>query len=151
MDDRTKGLIEHLRKIDPGLEVIETPQFIPVHHFTPISQEKTIMAENERDTHFALFAESHYLELSDLFSQMYACQILNDHSGEDQARYDIKELLAQRAYDLVYHASCHITESMTHWYADDMVSEIPDLTEWPDTSPHEIPDQPTHWPKPTEP
>jgi hypothetical protein len=96
----------------------------------------TIMADI-RDTKFLGFAESHYLELSDLFAEMYACQITNDHSGEDQARHNIHDLLAQRAFDLVYHTLSHTTQAMAaeceHRPAiKECTDSIPDLDAWPE-------------------
>ncbi len=88
----------------------------------------------DRDTHFAGFSESHYLELSDLFAEMYACQITNDHSGEDQARYTIQTLMAQRAYDLAYHTMANVTQGMAaeNEHRPDLARNmryIPDLTQ----------------------
>jgi hypothetical protein len=96
-----------------------------------------LLMSTERDIHFAIFAESHYLELSDLFAQMYACQILNDHSGEDETRHAIEDLLAQRAYDLALHIVRETGYGMDRFYITERVAEIPDLTEWPPK-----PDQP---------
>jgi len=89
---------------------------------------------NERDTHFQGFAESHYLELSDLFAHMYACQITGDYSGADHARYAIKQLLAQRAYDLAIYCFVSVPDEKQSEYGDppDCVKHVPDIDQWPD-------------------
>lgn len=79
-------------------------------------EEKDLRA---RDTQFLGFAEL-------LFSDLPWGDINIDMEQEGwKERW--KQLIAQRAYDLVkYAVSC------TSDYVDEWIGDIPDLTEWPD-------------------
>ena len=84
-----------------------------------------------RDTQFQGFA--------DLLLQ----EILLDVplSGQDRLlRQAIQTLIAQRAYDL----ACHVVEysggaDMADWPDSEIISNLPDLTQWPE-SPPPLPD-----------
>ena len=91
----------------------------------------------ERDTHFYEFARMHYPELATLFSRMYAAWAMGE---EEQARaivLEIKTLIAQHAYDLVYQSIEFMRQAPQNWPSMELsgtetwVHFIPDLTEWP--------------------
>lgn len=95
------------------------------------------MAENEqseRDTHFVGFAKLLYDEMEEL-SQVRPML----------PRREMERLIAQRAYDLVIHAVTHAFPSDLNIFHrmggtkefpwEQFFKHIPDLTEWPDTSP----------------
>src|SRR6266516_2486826 len=106
MDDLTKGLIEHLKKSDPTLEVVETPQFLSIKDFHPISWEKPM--DNPRDTHFQGFAQLLWDEIEAKIRGTY------DFIPEgERLRRDfipmMQTLIARRAWDLAVHAIRHST------------------------------------------
>jgi hypothetical protein len=93
------------------------------------------MAENEkseRDTHFQGYAELFYPELSRLFYALHAYRVLREYEKADLVEQEIKEYLAQRAYDLAYH---FVWEAMggTPNAIKIIVADVPDLTAWPNT------------------
>lgn len=81
------------------------------------------MSTDERDTKFLGFAK---LLAQDLFS-----------AGFDEHGYRSPEathkLIAQRAYDLLDHASCYalMNPALLDMTFEDMVREIPDISAWP--------------------
>lgn len=83
------------------------------------------MSENERDTHFAGFANLHYPEISKLFFTMYArISELSPIEEIDALEDEIKKLIAQRAYDFAEHViDVMLVTSVT---------DIPDVTQWPE-------------------
>jgi hypothetical protein len=87
------------------------------------------MSTQERDTHFQGFSNLLFPEISQLFFTMYARILEHGQIEEiDSIKDEIKTLIAQRAYDLVYHSLDNIWE--VHNPAI-LISKIPDITEWP--------------------
>ena len=135
MDELTKGLIEHLKKSDPTLEVVESPRFLPVEDFHPVSWEKPM--STERDTHFAKFAELSYPGLERLFADLFWCRM---HGQYEKARITemlIKEIIAHFAYDLVYHLLKKAPSGSfdvgfgTPEEIHEMIAYLPDMDAWP--------------------
>ena len=93
---------------------------------------------NERDTHFQNFAKLLVQEIDEQVGAVTAWAV--EHDIDDVAKIGQElytrwqTLIAQRAYDLMYHARLHTGYGMdlldiNGWIAED----VPDLTEWPRT------------------
>jgi hypothetical protein len=91
------------------------------------------MSEDERDTHFAGFANLHYPEISKLFFTMYArISELRPIEEIDALEDEIKKLIAQRAYDLVEHLYGSAGWDRNPWKLfEDAIRDLPDMTAWP--------------------
>ena len=84
----------------------------------------------ERDTHFQGFAELLYPELTRDFYLLYTYRHANQHAMAEQVIHQIKEHLAQRAYDLAQHV-LNGNETLQWKPLEEIsVKDIPDLTEW---------------------
>src|SRR5258706_2157947 len=91
---------------------------------------------NERDEHFAGFAKLLWLEINE-------CGKFNIDVEAPDADEIVTRLIAQRAYDLLFHlldkAPYHSGSFDTGWGSPEEIREtiehLPDLTAWPDTSP----------------
>src|SRR5260221_3934241 len=95
------------------------------------------MDKDERNEHFKEFAHLHYPELSQLFFTLYArISELRPIEEIDAVELEIKTLIAQRAYDLVFHALDYIAEhgSIELDWTSEIVAKVPDLTQWPPTT-----------------
>ena len=90
--------------------------------------------QSERDTHFAGFAKLLYDELGAL--DTYAIRNWNDYTSFDVRA---KELIAQRAYDLLYflldnaplHSGSFDVGYGTPGEIDETIERLPDMNEWP--------------------
>ena len=83
------------------------------------------MNENERDNHFRGFAEL-------LCNEEPIARFLdNPIICSSGMRREIVDLIAQRAYDLAWHAVYWQTPDLTEQEAIKALDAIPDLTEWP--------------------
>lgn len=83
------------------------------------------MSANPRDTQFAGFAKALYQEIEDM-----TCSFSVLPSADEMKRLEC-EIYARRAYDLVAHV---LSNEKLQWrpLEDISVSDIPDLTEWPE-------------------
>ena len=96
---------------------------------------------SERDTHFQGFAHLLFPEVSKLFFTLYA-RIEEHRSIEeiDSVEDEIKTLLAQRAYDLVYQGLDNADGRLGHVVHEGRkpirvsMDSFPDLTAWPEQS-----------------
>ncbi len=127
----TKGAIEFLKQLDPDLEVVITPgypQLLTVS-FTPHFLEK-LMSTNERYTHFQGFAKLQIDDLSSLFANLSDAE---EHHYDPRlialCRESIIRYLSRCAYDLVEHTLLSLDIDTTRA----LISDVPDLTEWPPT------------------
>lgn len=89
--------------------------------------------DKTRDIHFQGFAKLLWNE----FEALHSASWERDHFDPDEWAHTIQTLIAQRAYDLVKHASECIDDRqmeegmrLTPQY---MVQSVSDLTEWPTT------------------
>ena len=88
---------------------------------------------NERDTHFQGFAELLHTELQDIMASGYPIDVTFRKQ---------QQLIAQRAYDLVYflldkapyHSGSFDTGYGTPEEIAETIEHLPDLTEWPTTA-----------------
>src|SRR5258707_994527 len=97
--------------------------------------------KNERNEHFKEFAHLHYPELSQLFFTMYArIEELRPIEEIDVIEDEIKTLIAQRAYDLLFFL---IDEAPTDYSSfnagygtpneiHECIEHLPDLDTWPE-------------------
>lgn len=87
---------------------------------TQIKKDFAECSSPTRDTQFAGFAELLWKELIATDAERY---------GDQQ-----RELIAQRAYDLVKHTTSYIGDCVANVFAsvDEVVGMIPDLVEWPE-------------------
>lgn len=105
-------------------------------------REQPEPSKPERDTHFQGFSGLLFPEISQLFFTMYAR--IEEHrpiEELDAIEDEIKTLLAQSGYDLVFHTFKHTDDlyldmgGYKDLPSDDTVIEnmkqVPDLTEWP--------------------
>lgn len=87
------------------------------------------MSTNERDTHFQGFAELLVLQIDGL-SVRY-----KDWPDWRELDKQIKLLIAQRAYDLVYFSFREMRHEISEVYDPrDALRDTPDLTAWPEPS-----------------
>jgi len=99
------------------------------------------MNENEeRNEHFQGFAQLLWDELQpDLEPYLLASQaqdswdIVNESEPPNLSDLEahVKQIIAQRAYDLVYHTLGSERTEMIYWSIPRVVRYIPDLKEWP--------------------
>ncbi|HJT55904.1 MAG TPA: hypothetical protein VJ761_05380 [Ktedonobacteraceae bacterium] len=93
---------------------------------------------NQRDTHFAGYAERLYPDLKKLFTAYYERKFFEDEQGMEQIVGQIKMLLAQSAYDLACHTASFMTVPEVRKMCAGMLSpgqaieHIPDLTAGPE-------------------
>jgi hypothetical protein len=88
---------------------------------------------NERDTQFKGFAT---LLRQDIFKQLQWLDFGFTPKQQESIDRAIEKLIARRAYDLVKHAieSCTLQEENVgaRMNEDYLLSNIPDMTEWPE-------------------
>ena len=111
----------------------------------PCTSER-VMSEENRDIQFAVFAKLLFDELYDQFNTLRCEEDDGDYEGRnkdaEQTRKNIQENIARRAYDLVNHTiielSCQDALDFSNpnldkyeYATNEMVSIIPDMTEWP--------------------
>jgi hypothetical protein len=89
--------------------------------------------EQERKTHFQGFAELVAQELKEqglLWIDTHVRPLVDPPIDFDYEK--IKQIIAQRAYDLVLHAVWNIAPvDLERLLMKDVAAKIPDLTEWP--------------------
>ncbi len=85
---------------------------------------------NERDTHFAGFANLLDEEIEAALENIAEFSFVPDAISDD-----IKHIIAQRAYDLAYHfvESAYEHRGTFRGEINASVQMLPDLTEWPTT------------------
>ncbi len=83
-----------------------------------------------RDTHFLGFTELLFDELVD------GANLVQVHGWTLEITGKMKEIITRRAYDLVEHAVEHLSldAQESPAYKQELLQEIPDLTEWPPTT-----------------
>lgn len=87
----------------------------------------------DRDTHFASFAQLLWDDLlAELDRQLGMTLLLTPKEQKI-----VKDIFAQRAYDLIEHA-CNQLENaeyeLRYWPSEQVIDEfIPDLTQWPES------------------
>jgi len=88
---------------------------------------------NDRNEHFKEFARLLFPEVSQLFFTLYArISELRPIEEIDAVELEIKTLIAQRAYDLVYHTRVKTAYGMDLLYIKQWIElDVPDMTEWP--------------------
>jgi hypothetical protein len=101
----------------------------------------TIMTDNLRDTKFAGFAELQFNKLSEL-GLVALADARNFPDNPDrliELQNDMNQLtkliLAQSAYDLVFHTLYETSQGMDRVFGIPYkLEQVPDLTAWPPTS-----------------
>jgi hypothetical protein len=97
------------------------------------------MSDNARDTQFAGFAKLLLKELLDDILDDYG--FIGGRENYADLNHDLsicEGIIARRAYDLACHAVGHVSEwnaaemEVGFKTAQDIVSDIPDMIEWPD-------------------
>lgn len=94
---------------------------------------------SDRDTHFAGFAKLCYPELARYFRMLHTAQLERDTHRIEQMERLIQQIMAERAYDLVHHATDFLDlwethQALDHAYDWEYLFElIPDLTTWPES------------------
>ena len=84
---------------------------------------------SDRDTHFQGFAALLYQELSNLEGSHET--VISEYRNKYD-KQEIVRLIAQRAYDLVYHTRVKTAYGMDLLYIKQWIElDVPDMTEWP--------------------
>ncbi len=95
------------------------------------------MSQSERDTHFAGFARRLWEEMLSQTAWQgidVTAGHIPLHHPEDEEHQIYIQIIARRAYDLVYHDHEHISHiDMDRLTTEEQITKIPDFAEWPIT------------------
>lgn len=88
----------------------------------------------DRDTKFAGFADLLFGEIARRYIAMFSLRISGEEDKADMVAHEIRQLIAQRAYDLVAHTLHEIGIDEDAPFNDATTpADIPDLTKWPES------------------